>query len=179
MPSDQEFPVSSPSAGDRGSNTPFLTVSELAGRLKATVENAFDFVRVRAEISRPTRATSGHVYFTLKDDRSTLDAVCWKTVAGHLSVQPEEGLEVIVTGKLTIYGGRAKYQIVVQQMEVAGEGAMEVRFRAGSNGVERSVTYHPAHPDRLLAVIRGFEEQCAQLQGRGPRRFALGTGGVR
>ena len=140
MPSDQEFPVSSPSAGDRGSNTPFLTVSELAGRLKATVENAFDFVRVRAEISRPTRAASGHVYFTLKDDRSTLDAVCWKTVAGHLSVQPEEGLEVIVTGKLTIYGGRSKYQIVVQQMEVAGEGAMlkqleERRKRLAAEGL--------------------------------------------
>ena len=62
---------------------------------------------------------------------------------------------------------------------VAGEGAMEVRFRAGSNGVERSVRYHSAHPDRLLAVIRGFEEQCAKLQGHGPRRFALGTGGMR
>ncbi len=62
---------------------------------------------------------------------------------------------------------------------VAGEGAMEVRFRAGSNGVERSVTYHRAHPDRLLAVIRGFEEHCARLQGHRPRRFAIGTGGVR
>jgi hypothetical protein len=62
---------------------------------------------------------------------------------------------------------------------VAGEGAMEVRFRAGSNGVERSVRYHGAHPERLLAVIRGFEEQCAQLQGRGPRRFSLSAGGMR
>jgi hypothetical protein len=62
---------------------------------------------------------------------------------------------------------------------VAGEGAMEVRFRAGSNGVERSVRYHGAQPERLLAVSRGFEEQCALQQGRGPRRFALGTGGVR
>ena len=62
---------------------------------------------------------------------------------------------------------------------VAGEGAMEVRFRAGSNGVERSVTYHRAYPDRLLAVIRGFEESCARQQGQRPRRFALGTGGVR
>jgi hypothetical protein len=62
---------------------------------------------------------------------------------------------------------------------VAGSGALEVRFRAGSNGVERSVTYHRAHPDRLLAVIRGLEEQCAQQQGRGSRRVALGTGGVR
>ena len=62
---------------------------------------------------------------------------------------------------------------------VAGEAAMEVRFRAGSNGVERSVTYHRAHPDRLLVVIRGFEERCARQQGQRPRRFALGTGGVR
>jgi hypothetical protein len=62
---------------------------------------------------------------------------------------------------------------------VAGEGAMEVRFRAGSNGVERSVRYHSAHPDRLLAVIRGFEEQCAKLQGHGPCRFALSAGGMR
>ena len=62
---------------------------------------------------------------------------------------------------------------------VAGARATDVRFRAGSNGVERSVSYHRAHPDRLLAVIRGFEEQCARLQGRGPRRFALGTGGTR
>jgi hypothetical protein len=62
---------------------------------------------------------------------------------------------------------------------VAGEGAMEVRFRAGSNGVERSVTYHRAHPDRLLAVIRGFEDQCARMQRQRPRRFAVATGGVR
>jgi hypothetical protein len=62
---------------------------------------------------------------------------------------------------------------------VAGQGAMEVRFRAGSNGVERSVRYHSAHPDRLLAVIRGFEEQCARHQSRRPMRFALGTGGMR
>ena len=62
---------------------------------------------------------------------------------------------------------------------VAGERAMDVRFRAGSNGVERSVTYHRAHPDRLLTVIRGFEDHCARLQGRAPRRFALGTGGIR
>ena len=127
--------------GETGSNAPpFLTVTELAQRLKATVESQFDFVRIRAEISRPTRAASGHLYFTLKDDRNTLDGVCWKTVAGSLAVQPEEGLEVIVTGKLTIYGGRSKYQIVVQTMEMAGEGAMlkqleERRRRLAAEGL--------------------------------------------
>ena len=150
MPSDMDFSATPPSADDRGSNTPFLTVSELAGRLKATVENAFDFVRVRAEISRPTRAASGHVYFTLKDDRSTLDAVCWKMVAGQLAVQPEEGLEVIVTGKLTIYGGRSKYQIVVQQMEVAGEGAMLKQLEERRRRLAADRSFGPG----LLADVR-------------------------
>ena len=124
-----------------GSNAPpFLSVTELSQLLKRTVESSFDFVRVRAEISRPTRAASGHLYFTLKDERNTLDGVCWKTVAGSLGVQPEEGLEVIVTGKLTIYGGRSKYQIVVSTMEMAGEGAMlkqleERRRRLAAEGL--------------------------------------------
>ena len=77
-------------AQDDQSNAPFITISELSSRLKATVEGAFDYVRVRAEISRPTRAPSGHLYFTLKDERSTLAAVCWKTMAGNLAIQPEE-----------------------------------------------------------------------------------------
>ena len=115
-----DLPPGSASA-EAGSNAPpFLSITELSQLLKRTVESNFDFVRVRAEISRPTRAASGHLYFTLKDEKNTLDAVCWKTVAGSLGVQPEEGLEVVVTGKLTIYGGRSKYQIVVQTMEMAG-----------------------------------------------------------
>ena len=96
-----------------GENTPYFTISELSKAIKVTVEGAFEFVRVRAEISRPTRAASGHLYFTLKDDRSTLAAVCWKTVAGQLAVQPEEGLEVIASGRLTTYAGQSKYQIIV------------------------------------------------------------------
>ncbi|MEC8641796.1 MAG: exodeoxyribonuclease VII large subunit [Pseudomonadota bacterium] len=142
---------------DTGSNAPpFLTVTELAQRLKATVESQFDFVRIRAEISRPTRAASGHLYFTLKDERNTLDGVCWKTVAGSLAVQPEEGLEVVVTGKLTIYGGRSKYQIVVQTMEMAGEGAMlkqleERRRRLAAEGLFDAERKQPI--PRMPAVI--------------------------
>ena len=106
------------------SNNPVLSLSELSASLKKTVESVYDQVRVRAEISRPTRAASGHVYFTLKDENTTLDAICWKTVAGQLSVQPEEGLDVVATGKLTTYPGRSKYQIVVKDIELAGEGAL-------------------------------------------------------
>ena len=145
---------------EAGANTPpFLTVTELAQRLKATVESQFDFVRIRAEISRPTRAASGHLYFTLKDDRNTLDGVCWKTVAGSLAVQPEEGLEVVVTGKLTIYGGRSKYQIVVQTMEMAGEGAMlrqleERRRRLAAEGLFDSERKQPIpHMPVVIGVV--------------------------
>ena len=106
------------------SNNPVLSLAELSASLKKTVESVYDQVRVRAEISRPTRAASGHVYFTLKDENTTLDAVCWKTVAGQLSVQPEEGLDVVATGKLTTYPGRSKYQIVIKDIELAGEGAL-------------------------------------------------------
>ena len=131
--SSSEMLAADEGAGGTGSNTPpFMTVSELSQRLKVTVESAFDFVRIRAEISRPTRAASGHLYFTLKDDRNTLDAVCWKTVAGNLGVQPEEGLEVIVTGKLTIYGGRSKYQIVCSRWK----WLVKVRF---SNSLRNAV----------------------------------------
>jgi len=107
-----------------GDNAPYLTISELSRAVKTTVETAFEFVRVRAEISRPNKAPSGHFYFTLKDEKSTLAAVCWKTMAGNLAVQPEEGLEVIVTGRLTTFAGQSKYQIIVSQIEIAGEGAL-------------------------------------------------------
>lgn len=121
-------------------NQAVFSLSELSRSLKQTIESVFDHVRVRAEISRPTRAASGHVYFTLKDDTATLDAVCWKTMAGRLRVEPEEGLEVIVTGKLTTYPGRSKYQIIVQDIELAGEGALlkqleERRRRLAAEGL--------------------------------------------
>ena len=109
---------------NNGDNAPYLTISELSRAVKTTVETAFEFVRVRAEISRPNKAPSGHLYFTLKDDRSTLAAVCWKPMIASLAIKPEEGLEVIVTGRLTTFAGQSKYQIIVSQMEVAGEGAL-------------------------------------------------------
>ena len=91
-----------------GDNAPYLTISELSRAVKTTVETAFEFVRVRAEISRPNKAPSGHLYFTLKDDRSSLAAVCWNTMTANLAVQPEEGLEVIATGRLTTFAGQSK-----------------------------------------------------------------------
>jgi exodeoxyribonuclease VII large subunit len=107
-----------------GDNSPALTVSELSGALKRTIESAFGQVRVRGEISGFKRHASGHCYFTLKDENACIDAVIWRTSAGTLGFRPEDGAEVIATGKLTTYPGRSKYQIVVDRMELAGEGAL-------------------------------------------------------
>lgn len=107
-----------------GDNSPAITVSELSGALKRTIENAFGFVRVRGEISGFKRHGSGHCYFTLKDENACIDAVIWRGNAAALAFLPEDGAEVIATGKLTTYPGRSKYQIVVDRLEIAGEGAL-------------------------------------------------------
>jgi exodeoxyribonuclease VII large subunit len=107
-----------------GDNAPALSVSELSGALKRTIESAFGLVRVRGEISGWKRHASGHCYFTLKDEGACIDAVIWKGQAAGLAFRPEDGAEVIATGKLTTYAGRSKYQIVVNRMELAGEGAL-------------------------------------------------------
>lgn len=105
-------------------NLPEFTVGEISSAVKRTIETQFDRVRVRGEVSRPTRAGSGHIYLSLKDDQALLEAVCWRGTAQRLSVQPEEGMEVIATGKLTTFPGRSKYQMVIDQIELAGEGAL-------------------------------------------------------
>ena len=107
-----------------GDNSPPLTVTELSGALKRTIETSFGDVRVRGEISGFKRHASGHCYFTLKDDNACIDAVIWRGSAGGLAFRPEDGAEVIATGRLTIYAGRSKYQIVIERMELAGEGAL-------------------------------------------------------
>lgn len=105
-------------------NIPELTVSEISGLVKKTIEDAFGYVRVRGELSKVTLAKSGHLYTTLKDELANLDAVAWKATVGRLSIKPEEGMEVIVTGRLTTYPGRSNYQLIIESMELAGMGAI-------------------------------------------------------
>jgi len=107
-----------------GGNLPEFSVSEISQALKRTVEETFSRVRVRGEISGLTRAASGHMYLSLKDDRAVLDGVCWKGTVPRLGLDPEDGLEVIATGRLSTYPGRSRYQIVIEAMEIAGEGAL-------------------------------------------------------
>jgi exodeoxyribonuclease VII large subunit len=107
-----------------GDNAPAQSVSELAMRLKRTVEEAYGHVRVRGEISGWKRAASGHCYLCLKDDKAVIDGVLWKATAVALPFRPEDGLEVVATGKLTTYPGRSRYQIVIERLEIAGQGAL-------------------------------------------------------
>ena len=100
-------------------NAPEYTVTELGNALKRTVENAYGYVRVRGEISGFKRAASGHLYLCLKDAGAVIDGVMWKGGAAALPFRPEDGLEVVATGKLTTYPGRSKYQIVIERMEPA------------------------------------------------------------
>src|SRR5437763_13678188 len=105
-------------------NLPEYTVSEIAGALKRTVEDAFPFVRVRGEISNMKFHSSGHIYFDLKDEKACLNAVVWRMSARLLKLKPEQWLEVICTGRVTTYPGSSRYQLLVAQIEFAGIGAL-------------------------------------------------------
>ncbi|OYW23230.1 MAG: exodeoxyribonuclease VII large subunit [Sphingomonas sp. 12-62-6] len=107
-----------------GDNAAPLSVGELSMKLKRFVEGEFGHVRLRGEISGYKRAVSGHVYLALKDESAVIDGVIWKGAASALPFTPQDGIEVIATGKLTTYPGRSKYQIVIDRMELAGEGAL-------------------------------------------------------
>ena len=143
-----------------GDNAPALSVSQLSAAIKRTVEDGFARVRVRGELSGTKRAASGHFYAALKDDNALIDMVMWKGQAGRLAFRPEDGIEVIATGKLTTYPGRSKYQLVVDTLEVAGEGALMLLFeklkaRLGAEGLfdrERKYDRLPYLP-RTIGVV--------------------------
>ena len=122
-------------------NTPELTVTELSSALKRTVEDAYGHVRVRGEITGFRGAhSSGHCYFSLKDEGAKIEAVIWKFAHARMRFKPQEGLEVIATGKLTTYPGSSKYQIVIEALEPAGIGALmalmeERKRKLGAEGL--------------------------------------------
>ncbi|WP_374414725.1 exodeoxyribonuclease VII large subunit [Novosphingobium colocasiae] len=129
--------VAKPRAGD---NAEPLSISAISALLKRTVEDRFAYVRVRGELSGVKRAASGHLYCCLKDDKALIDGVMWRGGTQRLAFRPEDGVEVIATGKLTTYPGRSKYQIVIETMEIAGEGALlalleKLRARLADEGL--------------------------------------------
>ena len=107
-----------------GQNSPEFTVTELSGAIKRVIEQEFGHVRIRGEVGRVSRPRSGHIYLDLKDDNAVISGVIWKGVASRLQTQPEEGMEVIATGRVTTFGGQSKYQIIIEDIKPAGMGAL-------------------------------------------------------
>ena len=165
-------------------NLPILTVGEISRALKQTIEGAFALVRVRGEVSGFKRAASGHLYFALKDAEAVLDAVCWRGTVGRLGLEPEDGMEVVVSGRLTTYASRSRYQIVVDSMELAGAGALlklleERRARLAAEGLfdegrKKPLPFLPA----IIGVVTSptgavIRDILHRLGDRFPRRVLL------
>ena len=176
--------TSSPASPAVGNEPPILSVTELSGAIKHTVEDRFAFVRLRGEISGFKRAASGHLYMTLKDADAAIDGVCWRGSAAKLDIRPEDGLEVVVTGRVTTYPARSKYQFVIERMELAGEGALlrmieERRKRLAAEGLfdaarKRELPYLP----EVIGVVTSptgavIRDILHRLADRFPRHVLL------
>ncbi len=165
-------------------NQPELTVSELSGALKRTVEDAFSYVRVRGEISGYKLAPSGHLYFSLKDEQSLINAVCWKGTTSRLPCTPEDGMEVICTGRVTTYAGRSQYQLIVESIEPAGVGALMALLEKRKQQLAQEGLFDPARKKPLpflpeiIGVITSptgavIRDILHRLQDRFPRHVLL------
>ena len=121
---------------DQGKNAPEFSVSELSSVLKRMIEGEFSNVRIRGEVGRVSRPASGHLYFDLKDDKSVIASVTWRGQASKLATQPEEGLEVVATGKITTFAGQSRYQMIVSEMSVAGIGALMAQLEKRKKKLE-------------------------------------------
>ena len=166
-------------------NAPAFTVSELSSALRRTVEDAYGHVRVRGEISGFRGPhSSGHCYFALKDENAKIEAVIWKTAHARMRFKPQEGLEVIATGKLTTYPGSSKYQIVIEAIEPAGIGALmalmeERKRKLGAEGLfdEARKQLLPWLPE-VIGVVTSptgavIRDILHRLQDRFPRRVLV------
>ena len=139
---------------DTTSNRPELSVSELSDSLKRTIESNFDHVRVRGELGRVTIARSGHMYADIKDDKAVLNTIMWKGSVSRLPFKPEEGLEVIAEGRLSIYAGRSNYQMIAESMRPAGAGALMALLEERKKKLAAEGLFDPAHKKPLPFLPR-------------------------
>src|SRR5271165_6052977 len=186
-------PIVGPAAGPMAgavaapplANIPEWSVSELSAALRKTVEDAYGYVRVRGEVSGfRGPSPSGHVYFRLKDDKAVLEAVIWKTAFSRMRLKPEEGLDVIVSGRLTTFAGSSKYQIVIDTLEPAGVGALmalleERKKKLAAEGLfdEARKQLIPFLPE-VIGVVTSptgavIRDILHRLQDRFPRRVLV------
>jgi exodeoxyribonuclease VII large subunit len=141
-----------PADADPGGNAQPYSVSELAFALKRTLEDAYGYVRLRGELSKVTHHGNGHVYLTLKDDKAAIDGVVWRGSVARLQIRPEQGMEVIVTGKITTYPNASKYQIVIDTMEPAGVGALLAQLERLKAKLEGEGLFDPARKKPIPAM---------------------------
>jgi exodeoxyribonuclease VII large subunit len=165
-------------------NLPEYTVSELSAAVKRSLEQGFSYVRVRGEVSGFKRHGSGHCYLCLKDTDAVLDAVIWRLTAQRMSLKPEDGLEVVCTGRITTYASRSKYQLVIESMELAGVGALlkmleDRRKRLAAEGLFDAARKRPLPylPD-VIGVVTSptgavIRDILHRLADRFPRRVLL------
>ncbi|TDK43105.1 exodeoxyribonuclease VII large subunit [Antarcticimicrobium luteum] len=167
-----------------GQNMPEYTVSEISGEIKRTLEGSFGRVRVRGEVGRVFRARSGHLYFDVKDDRSVLACTTWKGQVASLSVVPEEGLEVVVTGRLTAFGGQSKYNLNVDEVAVAGQGALMALLEKRKKQLAAEGLFDPARKKplpylpRIIGVVTSpsgavIRDILHRLHDRFPRKVLI------
>ena len=165
-------------------NVAEYSVSEISQAVKRTLEGNFEHVRVRGEVGRPNYHGSGHLYFTLKDDSASLDGVCWRGTVGRLGLQLEEGMEVVCTGRISSYPRSSRYQIVVESVELAGEGALlklleDRRKRLAAEGLfeedrKKDIPFLP----EIIGVVTSptgavIRDILHRLADRFPRRVIL------
>ncbi len=136
-------------APEPGQNAPEFSVSELSGVVKRLIEGEFANVRVKGEIGRVSRPGSGHIYLDLKDDRAVLAGVIWKGVASRLRTQPEEGMEVVATGRLTTFPGQSRYQMVIEDIAPAGVGALMAMLEKRKKALAAEGLFDPARKQPL------------------------------
>ena len=132
-----------------GENSPEFSVTEISGAIKRVIEGEFGHVRIRGEVGRVSMPRSGHIYLDLKDDRSVISGVIWKGVAGRLATKPEEGMEVIATGRITTFGGQSKYQIVIEDIRPAGMGALMAMLEKRKAALQAEGLFDPARKKKL------------------------------
>src|SRR5215470_17172074 len=165
-------------------NLPELTVSELSASLKRTVEDAYGYVRVRGELSNVKRPASGHVYLDLKDEKACLSGVIFRLTAARIKVKVENGLEVVVTGRITTYPGRSQYQIVIETLEPAGLGALMALLEERKRKLTAEGLFDPARKQllpflpRVIGVVTSptgavIRDILHRLADRFPRRVLL------
>ncbi len=165
-------------------NQPEYTVSELSGAVKRVIEGEFGLVRVRGEVGRVSRPSSGHLYFDLKDDRAVIAAVSWKGQVARMQVRPEEGMEVVATGRMTTFPGQSKYQLIVEDVAPAGAGALMAMLEKRKAALQAEGLFDPARKKpipylpRVIGVVTSpsgavIRDILHRLRDRFPRHVLI------